>query len=170
MAVCKRCNGEGYETYEEDGRQVRDACYHCATTGQVEEEMDFQDRLYDALGALAYDQETAYRHACFDDEDGYDYDLCAAENMMSVSDWFKTRVWDRITILNRELPIHDQAMFVAIYEGWTTEPWVLRDEALIDRLIERALDTANDDRGCGSQCANQCGGGDDNPPDDEIPF
>jgi hypothetical protein len=143
MATCRRCNGEGWETYEEDGRQVRDACYHCGTSGQVEEELDFQDRLFDALGALAHDQEREYRQACEADPDGDNYDLCAAENGMSPWDWFKTRVWDRRYVLERELPIHHRALFVAIYEGWTSEPWAEDEDAKV-RMAE--LDMEHDDR------------------------
>lgn len=126
MPVCRNCNGEGYQEYEEDGREVRDACYHCATTGQVDEDMDFHDRLKAAAETLAYQEESDYRKAVNSDPEGDGYDMGAAENGMSSWDYFRSRVWGRTDELARkfgELPIHDQTMLVAIYEGWSDEPW-----------------------------------------------
>ena len=127
MVTCRRCNGEGYETYEEDGRQVRDACYHCATSGKVDEETDFRDRLISAAEFLGRLDEQEYRHACNDDPNGDGYDLIAAEHGMMAGDYFRSRVWDRgfeIAVKVADLPIPDQEMLLAIYEGWSPDPWV----------------------------------------------
>ena len=99
MPTCKRCNGSGYEYYEEDGRNVRDACYHCGTTGCVDEELDFLDRLRDVANALAYCHVSDYKRArnsndedsCFEE----DFAFCAAENQMTEHDYFRTLVWDK---------------------------------------------------------------------------
>lgn len=122
--ICSQCNGEGYEIVEEDGHYCKDACYHCGTTGQVDEETDFRDRLHRVASALAYEQEREYRHAVNSDPDGDGYDLCAAENMMTTFDYFRARVWEReaevmldLLVMSRE----DQEFLVA----WNEYPWHL---------------------------------------------
>lgn len=116
MATCRRCNGEGYETYQEDGRMVRDACYHCATTGQVDSDTDFHDRLMSVASSLAHQQESEYRQWCDSDPDGDGYDLHAAENMMRTSEYFLARVYDRqyqIAEQLSKLPLPSQELLVA---------------------------------------------------------
>ena len=94
--TCPRCHGEGYEEYEEDpGRYVRDACYHCGTTGEVDPDTYFQDQLISVANTLARMEETEYKHWCNNDPDGDGYDLHAAENMLHTGDYFNLRVWDR---------------------------------------------------------------------------
>lgn len=95
MAKCSRCAGSGSETYDEDNRMVTDVCYHCSGTGEVEPEVDLHDRLMRVAYALALQAETEYRDACNNDPDGDGYDLGAAENMLSVHDYFRSRVEDR---------------------------------------------------------------------------
>jgi hypothetical protein len=95
MAKCSRCQGEGRETYDEDGRTVSDVCYHCAGSGKVDEETDFQDRLGAVASSIAYTMERDYRKACNEDPDGDGYDLGAYENGMMPFDYFRSRVWDR---------------------------------------------------------------------------
>lgn len=92
MPVCSRCNGQGRDSYEEDNRMVTDACYHCAGSGQVEDEVDLHDRLSKVAYALAHRVETEYRKACDNDPNGDGYDLGAAENMISVEVYFQERV------------------------------------------------------------------------------
>jgi hypothetical protein len=96
MFTCRRCNGSGYEFYEEDGRNVRDACYHCATTGLVDSDLDFQDRLRDVANTLAYRSVSDYKLARNSSNEGYeeDFAFCAAENQMTEYDYFRTLVWD----------------------------------------------------------------------------
>lgn len=113
---CSQCQGVGYQYYDEDGRTVRDACYHCETTGQVDEDTYFRDRLLNVAHSLAYWAEAEYRKACNDDPDGDGYDLGAYENQMSPWDYFRTRVWDResdIMAKLEELPKETQEVLVA---------------------------------------------------------
>ena len=67
---CSRCHGEGYQVFDEDDRRVEDACYHCGTTGEVDEETDFHDRLYAVADTLARREEAEYRKAVNDDPVG----------------------------------------------------------------------------------------------------
>ena len=116
MQTCGRCCGEGYETYDEDGRTVRDACYHCGTTGEIDDDLAWHDRLYNVASVIAYQREIEYRAAVNDDPDGDGYDLHAYENMMQPWDYFRTQVWGREPeILDRlhALPINEQKLLVA---------------------------------------------------------
>lgn len=119
---CSQCNGEGVETYEEDGRMVTDACYHCGNTGQVDEETDFLDRLKGVATTLAEEEERQYRTWREDDPDGDGYDLCAAENGMSAGDYYRSNVWDRAyTIQDKLIAMSraDQELLVA----WNAMPY-----------------------------------------------
>lgn len=114
--MCRRCSGEGYEEYEEDGRTVRDACYHCATTGQVDEELDWHDRLHDVASELAIRYETEYRMWKDNEPDGDGYGLCAAEEGLSEYDYFRARVWiqtDSYAERLAEMPLSMQEVLVA---------------------------------------------------------
>jgi hypothetical protein len=95
MPVCTRCNGEGYETYDEDGRTVTDACYHCGTTGTVDPEIDFEDKVRRFARSLAYDYITELRKARNEDPEGDGWDLCAAESGLSSYDYFELMVTER---------------------------------------------------------------------------
>jgi hypothetical protein len=89
--------------------------------------MDFHDRLFAAAEFLGRLEESEYRQACNDDPDGDGYDLCAAEHGMTSSDYFRSRVWDRAYELAgklSEMPKEDQEVLLAIYEGWSPDPWV----------------------------------------------
>jgi hypothetical protein len=112
---CSSCQGAGRVAYEEDGRIVTDACYHCGTTGQVDEETDWHDRLGRVANTLAYQTEREYRRAVEEDPHGDGYDLLAAENMLSVSDYFQLRVWDRADVYLQQLeqmPFSDRELLV----------------------------------------------------------
>lgn len=120
MAQCSRCQGEGKESYEEDGRMVTDTCYHCGGEGVVDEETDFHDRLHAVANTLAYQQEQEYRRWCESDPDGDGYDLCAAENGYQTYDYFRVRVWERAADIAQELaerPRAEQELLVAWNEA-----------------------------------------------------
>lgn len=94
MNACTRCGGAGYETYEDDGRMVRDACYHCGTSGHIDDDTLFHDKLAGVASAIAIANVSAMRKARNSDEEGEDWDFCAAENMMSGHDYFRVKVWE----------------------------------------------------------------------------
>lgn len=105
MATCSHCNGSRTETWEEDGLTVSGCCYHCAGTGQVDDQLDHQDQLRRVASALAYLSETEYRKKCDRDPEGESYAFMAAESMLSPEEFFNARVCestsDYVDQLNR---------------------------------------------------------------------
>jgi hypothetical protein len=103
MFICVRCDGNGFEQFIEDDRYCRDACYHCAGSGKVDDDTAY----YDLLSQVA--KKLAYRHVCElrdyrnSDPDGEGWDFCAAENMMSGRDYFDMYVYDYTAIFNDQL-------------------------------------------------------------------
>lgn len=125
MAICPKCLGEGELSYEEDGRIVTDACYHCSTSGQVDDETFFHDQLHAVANTLAYQDESEYRRYLDsnDNAEGEPYYFHAAENMMSAEDYFRTRVWDREYEIEQSLhkmTREQQEVLVA----WNELPWI----------------------------------------------
>jgi hypothetical protein len=100
---------------------VTDACYHCGTTGEVDEETDFHDRLMRVANTLAYQQESEYRKACDSDPEGDGYDLHAAENMMRTWDYFQARVYERQYSIAEELSKLDQTTQEVLI-AWNEQP------------------------------------------------
>ena len=116
MQKCSRCCGTGREVYDEDGRMVEDACYHCGETGMIDDETAFVDRLACVATTLAYHYESEYRRAVNSDPDGDGYDLGGYENGLMPHDYFRLPVWDREPeLLNRlmRLPIEQQELLIA---------------------------------------------------------
>ena len=143
MYRCRKCNGEGYEYVDEGSCVVKEACYHCGTTGQVDEETDWHDRLGSVAMALAYQQESEYRKWCDSDPDGDGYDLHAAENMMRTSDYFMARVYDRHYDLAEKLVAMDlpsQKLLVA-WEELPHEHLSVR----FNRSVQQELETKQQD-------------------------
>lgn len=94
MATCCRCYGEGYQTYEEDGRMVTDACYHCGTTGEVDSETNYQDQLGSVATAMAIAHVQEYKRYCDEDPDGEGFAFHAAERMMGTWEYEQCLVYD----------------------------------------------------------------------------
>jgi hypothetical protein len=113
---CARCQGEGYEEYEEDGRWVRDACYHCGTAGYVDDDTHFHDRIHSAAATLADMEVSAMRRARNQDPDGEGWDFCAAENMMTGHDYYAMYVYQYTDVFAQqiaEMDLPDQELLVA---------------------------------------------------------
>lgn len=79
---CGNCCGEGYVEFDEDGRLARDACYHCGTTGKVDEATAHMDELSVMAGNLAQFKVYNLKKAANEDPDGEGWVFRAAENMM----------------------------------------------------------------------------------------
>jgi hypothetical protein len=94
MPKCNRCLGMGYDEYEEDGRQIHEACYHCGNTGEISEEEYFHDCLGFIAGGMAYKTVLERKRAMNEDPEGEGFDFCAAENMMTSFDYFEMLVYD----------------------------------------------------------------------------
>ena len=102
MVKCSRCDGEGFVEFEEDGRYCRDACYHCGTTGSVDDEVNLDDRLIN----IAHDMAAKHvaemkRHR--DQEGPEDWAFCAAENMLSEWEYTTMKVEEHIFLMREEL-------------------------------------------------------------------
>ena len=95
MATCPRCNGSGSQTFPEDEVMMTDICYLCASSGEVSDESLRIHKLTRVAYRQAFQAESDYRQACSQDPEGDDYDLCAAERGMSVTDYFRVRVMNR---------------------------------------------------------------------------
>jgi len=96
MVDCSRCGGTGWEHFEEDGRMVQDACYHCGNTGQVDPETDFQDRLTAVAEEMAHKSVQQTIRNMNSDPDGEGFDFCAAENMTTPWELEQGMVMERI--------------------------------------------------------------------------
>jgi hypothetical protein len=156
MPTCGRCGGSGRETYEEDGRQVTDACYHCGTTGQIDDDLAWHDRLMVCAGVIALAEESEYRHWRNNDPEGEDYDFCAAENGLRGYEYFQVRTDDRMyqwAPKLAELPQESQEFLVAWCEQVDGYPWAVptRPTTVLPPLLLEPVEA--------------CGSG-----DDDIPF
>ena len=96
---CSRCYGKGQEWHDEPGRRgggVWDTCYHCAGSGTVDDETDFQDRLGRVARYMARVIEESVRKARNEDPEGDGYDMGAWENgFTSAREYFECQVSDR---------------------------------------------------------------------------
>lgn len=85
--VCRRCDGEGRQRWEEDGVLCIDACYGCGGRGWVDAQQAHDQRLGYACERLGALWAAAYRRARDSDEEGEGFAFCAAEHMMSPRDY-----------------------------------------------------------------------------------
>lgn len=90
---CTRCTN-GVVSYEEDGRIMSDACYHCGTEGFIDEEQAFHDKLLCVAELLAYQQVSDRRERIDQDPEGENWAFLAAEHMMTAHDFFVAAVYD----------------------------------------------------------------------------
>jgi hypothetical protein len=118
MSKCCRCQGQGKESYDDDGRMVTETCWHCAGSGEVEPEVALQDHLLRVAHALAIQEETEYRKARDNDPEGEGYEFCAAEEMMTVHDYFEGRVSDRKFKLTAQMQQLNSSIQNALFEWY----------------------------------------------------
>jgi hypothetical protein len=92
---CGRCeNGTSY--WDEDGKTVQDTCYHCGGTGMISEEESEHDQdsaVADTLASALVNWKFSQAEDA-DGDNGYDFGLIAAENMMTVSEYKKGMEYD----------------------------------------------------------------------------
>jgi len=114
--ICSRCNGTGYEEYDEDHRVVRDSCYHCGESGYVDGVTHWHDQLAEVAKTLAYYQVSKLKADINSDPEGEGWDFRAAENMMTGSDYFRVRCWEYEDVIINQLmnmPDNMQKVLVA---------------------------------------------------------
>ena len=121
MNTCKRCAGSGIESWFEDGRHQQMTCYHCSGGGEVDDETDYQDRLGNVAGTLAYMHVCEMKDRYNSDPEGEGWDFRAAENMMSSRDYFDMHVYDYTCMYAEQLadlPVESQRLLIA----WNESP------------------------------------------------
>lgn len=85
---CTACGGEGQVRDDEDPRGLLVACYHCCETGLIITEQVAQDEMRAKAAVRAIAEVRARR------EGNDEWDLCAAENGMSGSDYARMLMLD----------------------------------------------------------------------------
>lgn len=127
---CLKCDGEGRETYDEDGRMVTDACYRCGGTGQVDEETALRTRLEYVAAALANRHVSELVKHRDSDPEGEGWAFCAAENGMTAHDYRMAHVYDFMSQFGEELSKLSRELRYALVETI---------EELEGRLIEETV-------------------------------
>lgn len=129
MVKCGPCDGEGYrEDRDEDagGRLVRDACYHCGTTGWIDEETAFKDRISNVAEGLAaeiiHDRAAATDRAAEEDQTGEGWAFAAAENMMTEHDYTKARTYEEAHRVGEILLKLDRSLLRALLDRLDPPP------------------------------------------------
>lgn len=117
---CGKCEN-GTQTWDEDGRTVRDICYHCAGTGRIDEELAEHDALNEVAHVLG-DAYMQWRCEPSDEEDGWDVGLAAAENMMSVRDYKMSIAYDHAAEFAEEIQKLSPALQRALKCALATKP------------------------------------------------
>lgn len=120
MSQCSRCDGMGKETFWDD-RWETDICYHCGGSGKVDDETAFVDSLSQVARTLAYHAVDQMRNCRNSHPDGEGWDFCAAENMMTGSEYFLTIMENYVSeYMDRLLEMDRQRQEVLI--AWNALP------------------------------------------------
>lgn len=127
MPKCPCCE-DGWVYRDEDGRQVRDACYHCGNTGVISDEQARVDRIQHAASEVAREVVGSMIRAANNPEnEGEGWAFLAAENMMHETDYTQAQVmtWgDRVMRVFQQLDTTEPTILAAIVdfvldeEGW----------------------------------------------------
>ena len=115
MPVCSQCVG-GVVTYDEDGRTVQDACYHCSETGVVSDEVARLDALHVVVVVLAWMQARDFRRRVDSDPDGDGFAFAAAENGQTAYDYLTEKAWSYEPEISDQLlalPVEMQDVLIA---------------------------------------------------------
>lgn len=88
---CPNCE-DGFVIVEEDGRRIRDACYHCANTGFISAEQHRRDRIEAMAANLASRTVNQIKQACNNDPDSEGWAFHASESMMTEHEYTTARV------------------------------------------------------------------------------
>lgn len=122
MPDCGRCGGDGYTYQEEDGRSFREACYHCGTSGKIDEETLFEDDFAAVVEHLAYIRVSAWQKDINNSPDGEDLSFIAAENMCSVQEIIEGKFYSFKEDIAKELEGLSRGLkedLITMYERFT---------------------------------------------------
>jgi hypothetical protein len=102
---CPQCEN-GRVTFEEDGRRVEDACYHCCATGFINDATLLNDRITAAAYQIAH-KTIARRRKEYDADaeanGGEGWDFIAAECGVSAYDYTRAKVDEEAEAIGRRL-------------------------------------------------------------------
>lgn len=134
MPACTQCS-DGRVCYEEDGRMVIDDCYHCLSTGIIPEETAREDNLESLSMSLASILVRDRQAEAQSDPDGDNWQLRAAENMMTEHEWTLDCIYDQSSKVMKELEKLSpfmQDLIVKMAEVYVTErpPTYKQDNAI----------------------------------------
>lgn len=79
---CPACE-DGWTYVEEDGKRIRDACYHCGNTGFISPQQHRVDQINSVVYALASESINRQKEWCNSNPDGEGWAFSAAENQMT---------------------------------------------------------------------------------------
>lgn len=99
MPTCSVCQGEGSRRSTDPAeveRGIEDPCYHCGTTGEVDDETARQDHLMHVVSLLATMVVNAMRRAYDSDPEGEGWAFRAAENMMTEWEYTEDAIYWQI--------------------------------------------------------------------------
>jgi len=119
MEICNRCNGEGYEFIVEDFREFKEPCYHCGTTGKIDDQVAFHDKIQNVAVSLAKWKVSEYQKAVDSNPDGEGWNFRAAESMMSSRELFESYVYDYAEKYHQQLAemnLEDQDLLIAWHD------------------------------------------------------
>jgi hypothetical protein len=125
LRACLACWGEGSQRSldeEEVARNISDDCYACSCTGFVSEEQ-YQDQRLGALvsrfAAASVRLDVELSECASEEEGGWDYQLAAAENMMSVRDYLTECAWAREAEVASILECLSPAVLADVLAVWS---------------------------------------------------
>ena len=117
---CPNCE-DGFVIVEEDGRRIRDACYHCANTGFISQEQHRLDKIESMAVSLATSVVEKMKRACNADPESDGWAFHAAESGMREYEYTTARVMAKADDFGKSLADLDQ-----------TNPQLI--SALLDRM------------------------------------
>ena len=98
QTTCCRCNGKGYQVWDEDGILKEDVCYLCAGEGLCDERVTHTARLASVAAHMAMAKvarlRESYNAEAEAEAEGEDWAFCAAEHQLSERDYTQMRVWE----------------------------------------------------------------------------
>jgi hypothetical protein len=104
---CPNCE-DGWVIVEEDGRRIRDACYHCANTGFISEQQHRADRILGLAISLATEIVNKMKRDCNADPESEGWNFQAAESRMAEYEYTTARIMDKADSLGKSLLQLDQ--------------------------------------------------------------
>lgn len=125
MATCSVCGGEGYQRSLDDHEVadgIMDPCYHCETTGEVNEETSFRDSLFGIASDLAAMAVQAMIVSYNTDPEGEGWGFRAADCGMSEEEYTKCVMWDTETLFFTRLEAmtrEEQSFMLAMHDPYS---------------------------------------------------